>query len=99
MGLDEIGMLVRVCVGALGTFCAILVWARTRDPAWVLIVLGVLLSYVGTIFETLVSLGLFVWGGTVFGLPAGQIAGLLLDNAPILLFAVAFVLVLVRHRM
>jgi hypothetical protein len=96
---SEIAILVRVCVGAVGTFCAILLWAKTRDIAWVLVVTGVLLSYAGIIFATLAGLGLFGWEEKpVLGLPAGDLARLLLDNLPTLLYSAAFLVVVARRR-
>ncbi len=99
MQLTDLSVLIRVFVGAVGTFCAILLWAKTRDVAWVLVVTGVLLSYGGIIFGTLASLGLFSWEERpVFGLPAGQLARLVLDSVPTLLYSAAFIVVLARHR-
>ncbi len=99
MQLSELSTLVRLCVGAVGTFCAILLWARTRDVAWVLVVTGVLLSYAGIIFGTLAGLGLLGWEDTpVFGLPAGDLARLVFDSAPTLLYSAAFLVAVARRR-
>jgi len=100
MELTEIGVLIRVCVGAVGTFCAILLWAKTRDVAWVLVVTGVLLSYAGIILDTLARLGLLAWEEqSLLGLPVGQLARLLLDILPTLLYSAAFVVTLARQRL
>ncbi len=100
MQLTEIGVLVRLCVGAVGTFCAILLWARTRDIAWVLVVTGVLLSYGRIIFDTLSRLGVLEWEETaLLGLPAGELVQLVLDSLPTLLYASAFVVMLARQRL
>src|SRR5512147_1511591 len=96
---SELSILVRLCVGALGTFCAILLWAKTRDIAWVLVVTGVLLSYAGIIFDTLGRLGLFGWEDLpLLGIPAGQLARLVLDNVPTLLYSAAFLVTVARRR-
>ncbi len=98
--LTELSVLVRVCVGAVGTFCAILLWAKTRDVAWVLAVTGVLLSYGGIVFEALSGLGLFGWEEQpLFGLPLGQLARLAFDNIPMLLYSAAFLVVVARQRL
>ena len=97
--LPELSILIRVSVGAVGTFCAILLWAKTRDVAWILVVTGVLLSYAGIIFDTLASLGLFGWEQQpVLGVPAGQLARLVLDNLPTLLYSAAFIVAVARRR-
>ncbi len=99
MQLTELGVLIRLCVGAIGTFCAILLWSRTRDVAWVLVATAVLLSYAAIIFDALAGLGLFAWEEQMlFGVPAGPLTRLVLDNLPILLCSIAFVVVLARQR-
>jgi hypothetical protein len=100
MDLTEIGVLVRLCVGAIATFCAILLWARTRDLAWILVVTGVLLAYAGFIYDALTWLGLLPWEEEkVFGLSAGLLAHLALDNLPTLLYTAAFIVALARLRL
>lgn len=100
MQFTELGVLIRLCVGAIGTFCAILLWARTRDVAWVLVVTAVLLSYAAIIFDALNRFGLFAWDDEVLlGLPAGALARLVLETVPTLLCAIAFVVVLARQRL
>ena len=100
MQMTEIATLVRLCVGAVGTFFAILLWARTRDVAWVLVVTGVLLSYAAIIIDTLARFELLAWESQiVLGIPAGQLAHLALDNTPTVLYCAAFAVVLARHRL
>ena len=100
MQLTEISVLIRLCVGALATFCAILLWAKTRDIAWILVVTGVLLSYAAIIFDGLARFGLFAWEEELlFGLPAGVLARLVLDSLPTLLYSAAFLVVVARQRL
>ena len=99
MQFAEITILVRLGVGALGTFCAILLWSRSRDLAWALVVIGVLVSYVGTIHDTLDGFGLVEWPQfEMFGLPGLPLMLAVLDNLPVLLYSLAFIVVLVRGR-
>lgn len=99
MQLTELAVLIRLCVGAVGTFCAILLWSRTRDVAWVLVITAVLLSYAAIIFDALARLGLLEWEQQMlFGIPAGLLARLVLDSVPTLLCSIAFVVVVARLR-
>ena len=99
MAFDEISILVKLLVGAVGTFCAILLWSKSRDVAWVLVVIGVLVSYAGIIFDTLDRFGLVVWDEfVVLGLPGFALIQAVLTNLPMLLYSIAFVVVLARGR-
>ena len=99
MAFDEISILVKLLMGAVGTFCAILLWSRSRDVAWVLVVIGVLVSYAGIIFDTVDRFGLVTWDGfIVAGLPGFALIQAVLANLPMLLYAIAFIVVLTRGR-
>lgn len=47
-----------VFFGAFAMFGAILLWPKTRDPAWMLVILSVIMLYGATVFRTLASFGL-----------------------------------------
>jgi hypothetical protein len=99
MTFDEIAILLKLVVGALGTFCAILLWSRSRDTSWILVVIGVLVSYAGIIFDTLDRFGLIALEEFELGnLPTLSLIQAVLSNLPMLLYAIAFVLVLRRSR-
>ncbi len=99
MQLTEVSVLVRLSVGALATFCAILLWAKTRDIAWILVITGVLISYVAIIFDALGRFGLFAWEEELLlGFPAGLLARLVLDNLPTLLYSAGFLFAVARHN-
>ena len=89
-------ILVRLVAGGAAAFCAILAWARTRDSAWMLVILATLLRYAGTVYRILNDAGL---GGMS---PSGALfAGLLdaaIDAVPTLLLAAALLTVALRVR-
>ena len=59
MSNGEIILLVsRLAISAVAAFLAILLWSRTRDLAWMLIVIGVIASYADILFGLLAQLGL-----------------------------------------
>jgi len=88
--------LSRLGVGALGTFFAILLWSQTRDPAWVLVIIGALLSYVEVVFTTLESFGIVA--SELFNLSGFPVLRIALANLPMALLACAFIVMVARRR-
>lgn len=96
MGTEAaIMMLTRFVLGALATFLAIMVWSRTRDTAWMLIVVGTVAHYGEVVFSALETLGVvrldFITLGGIAVFP------LVLSNLPTLFYILAF-LVFVSRR-
>lgn len=86
----------RLATTAVAAFLAILLWSRTRDPAWMLIVIGVIASYADILFDLLARLGLIEESRyALFGLPLGRI---LLANLPYLFLCAALVVMIRRKR-
>ena len=91
--------LTRLGVGAIATFLAILLWSNTRDTAWMFIVMGTILRYAEIMYTTFRLLGIAPSvSGSIIGLPVMTIIQLLLQNLPIALYAVGFIIMLVRSR-
>jgi hypothetical protein len=87
----------RLGVGAIGSFFAILLWSQTRDAAWVLIIIGTLVAYAQVVFATLSGFGIL--SGELFEVSGIPLAQLALENLPMLLFACAFIVMVVRRRL
>lgn len=86
----------RLAIAAVAAFLAILLWSRTRDVAWMLIVIGVIASYADILFGLLSQLGLVDESRyAIFGLPAGRI---LLSNLPYLFLCAALLVMITRKR-
>lgn len=86
----------RLIVVAVTAFLAIVLWSRTRDLAWMLIVIGAVASYADLLFDLLVRFGLLDEAGfSPLGIPLGQI---LFSNLPFLFFSAAFVVMILRKR-
>ena len=91
--------LTRLGVGAIATFLAILLWSNTRDTAWMFVVMGTILRYAEIMYTTFRLLGIVPSvEGSLVGLPTMTIIQLLLQNLPIALYAVAFLVMLARSR-
>jgi hypothetical protein len=93
----DISMLIKLFMGALATFFAILLWSKTRDTAWILISIGTVVFYVEIIFSTLNDFGILE-EFRLFGLFRFDILSLILINLPILLYTIAFIIVILRRR-
>lgn len=89
-------MLSKLVVGAVATFLAILVWSRTREAAWVLVVAGVLATYAGIIWATLEQFGILSL--ETFRVSVVPVGALVAQNLPVLLFIAAFTVFLVKRR-
>jgi hypothetical protein len=85
-------ILSRLILGALASFFAIMLWSKTRDPAWMLMVTGTITGYAGIVYSTLGVFG--ITGGTAF--PAVPVAALILVNLPACCFIAAFLVMIVR---
>jgi hypothetical protein len=96
MSIGDIVLLVsRLAIAAVAAFLAILLWSRTRDIAWMLIVIGVIASYADILFGLLAQLGLVDEARYTFlGVPIGRVV---LSNLPYL-FLCAALLVMIRRK-
>jgi len=93
---DLIMVLSRLLFGAVATFFAILLWSKTRDIAWVLVIIGTLISYAEIVFITLEKFGLV--GSEMWQVQGVPIFKLLLFNLPMVFFTAAFITIVFRKR-
>lgn len=88
--------IIRLVLGGLVAFLAIMLWSRTRDAAWMSLVAGAVTGYAGLVYEMLTKIGIAGTSGiTVAGL---SLASLLFTVVPMLFFILAFILMLVRSK-
>ena len=100
MALAEIAILVRLCLGALATFFAILLWSKSREAAWIFVILATLVSYAEIVVSTLEGFGIFKFGSfSIFGLPGFEVVHIALTNLPLVLFSIAFVIAIAGRRL
>jgi len=50
-------IICRLVFGTVSTFFAILLWSRTRDAAWIFVIIGAVIAYVEIIYSILNLLG------------------------------------------
>ncbi len=96
MNAGELVFLVsRLLTAALAAFCAIVLWSRTRDLAWMLVVIGAISSYAEILFDLLARFGLVDEARySLAGIPVGRI---LLANLPFI-FLIAALLIMIRRK-
>lgn len=81
---------IRLVLGAVASFFAIVSWSRTRNLYWFFVIAGILASYAGTLYRALRSFGLFSGPEIlIFSAPLGILVS---DNLSILCFIVASIL-------
>jgi hypothetical protein len=83
-------------LGAFATFCAILLWSRTRDMAWTFVIIGAIVSYADIVLTTLSGFGIL--GEDLLryrGIPVLQMA---LADLPLLFSGIGFLVAVSRKR-
>ncbi len=86
----------RLGIGAVATFLAIVLWAKTRDSAWMFIIMGIIIKYGAIMYSTfkiygIISSGLY----TINGIP---VVDLVLENLPTLFFIIGLLIMILRSR-
>jgi hypothetical protein len=87
-------LLSKLILGSAAAFLSIILWSKTRDMAWMFVIIAVIIAYGEIIFQTLKTFGIIGPRFLVFsGIPFFE---LLLTNLPLLFFAIAFLLMILR---
>ena len=92
-------ILSRLILGGVASFLAIMLWAKTRDTAWMLMVMGTIAIYAETIYTIVSLFGLD--GGNFLSVGAIPVLSILLHSFPMLFFIAAFAVMVARkyrHR-
>jgi len=79
--------------GALLAFFAIWLWSKTRDTAWMLMIIGAIVAYVETVYSILARFGIT---GTRFSIGSVPVAVILLPNLRTAFFIAAFAVMVAR---
>lgn len=93
---DTIIFIVKLILGGLSAFFAILLWVRTKDFAWMCVVAGVVTKYAGIVYEMLVLLG--VISSKQINVLGQSVSTLAFTSLPDLFFIVAFIMMIYRNR-
>ncbi len=97
MAVNDIVMIIsQISFGAIATFLAILYWSHTRDTAWMLIIIGIIIQYGQIMYSTFVIFG--VLGDDLFIIKNVLDIGTLLSVLPLIFISSAFIVMLVRFK-
>lgn len=94
MDSEILFFIIKLVLGGIVAFFAIMLMSKSRDAAWMTIVGGFLFSYASIVYELMVKLGVLVGNGiNVFGIPLAQ---LIFAIVPSLFYVAAFIIMLTR---
>ena len=86
----------QLILGALASFFAIMLWSKTRDTAWMLIVIGTIAAYIEIIYTILKLFGFINTGLLIGSVP---LMAIILPSLRMIFFIAAFyVMVVKRYR-
>ena len=96
MGLEQMVMILsRLAAGSLATFLAIILWSKTRDTAWMFIIIGIIVGYGEIVYVTLKAFGVVHAELIVFkGISLFEVV---LAVLPVLFFSIAFIIMILRR--
>jgi hypothetical protein len=78
----------RLILGAVAAFLAIMLWARTRNAAWMLIVAAAVTAYAETVYSVM----------ELSGFGAVPLVAILLPALRMIFFTAAFLIMVVRRK-
>ena len=87
-------ILSRLVLGALASFFAIMLWSKTRDVAWMLMVIGTIAAYVETVYAILNLFG--ISGVNILTIGSMPFMSILLPSLPTIFFIAAFMVMVIR---
>lgn len=95
MDAQGLQMIISIATGAVATFCAIMLWPRTRDLAWMLVIIGTIVHYGAIIFQALEVFG--VARIHVSDETASSLIRAALLNLPFIFYSLGFI-VMIRRK-
>lgn len=94
MNPDILIFIIKLVLGGIVGFLAILVMSKTRDASWMCIVIGFLLSYAAIVYDLMVKIGVLTLGSIfVLGIPLPTLISIILPN---IFFILAFIFKLAK---
>jgi hypothetical protein len=87
-------ILSRLILGGVASFLGIMLWSRTRDIAWMLIVMGIISAYGETIYTIVNLFG--IDGGNLISIGTIPLLSILLPCFPLLFFVAGLAVMVVR---
>ncbi|MBR0032208.1 MAG: hypothetical protein IJP90_08985 [Treponema sp.] len=86
--------IIKLVLGGIAAFLAIMLWSRTRDSAWICLVAGAVTGYAGIVYELLEKFGIILASKATFlGIP---LSSLLFASIPGVFVILGFILMILR---
>jgi len=85
----------QLILGAAAAFLAILLWPRTREAAWLLVIFGAVISYIETVYLILKIFGIAGEELIVFG--SIPLISFILPSIRMIFFIVAFAIMIYKQ--
>ncbi|MDR2376843.1 MAG: hypothetical protein LBD96_10455 [Treponema sp.] len=90
---EAIFVFSRLVIGALAAFFAIMLWSRTRDTAWLLMIGGTITAYGESLYTILNLFGISAPLPAISPVP---VLAIVLSNVPMLFYMAAFLVMVAR---
>jgi uncharacterized membrane protein len=87
-------ILCQLILGAAATFCAIMFWSRTRDAAWMFIIIGAIVAYIEIVYSILDAFGI---GGEFFLIGSVSLIAFILPSLRMMFFIAAFLIMIIKQ--
>ncbi|MCQ2611506.1 MAG: hypothetical protein MJ169_07120 [Treponema sp.] len=86
---------IRLVLGGIAAFLAILLWSKTRAAGWMCLVASVLVDYAGIIYKMMIDLGIF--NNEKISVAGYDILGLCFTAVPAVFLIAALVIFVKDH--
>ena len=86
----------RLVLGALAVFLAIILWTKTRDMAWILVIVSALTAYIEIIWSVLEAVGINAGNFPLIG--SLSLAAAALPALRMIFLIAAFFVMIIRHQ-
>ena len=80
--------------GAIAAFLAIMLWSRTRNSAWMLIIIGAIVAYIEIVYSIL---NMFGMTADFFLIGSVPVISFILPLLRMFFFIAAFLVMIIRH--
>ena len=87
-------ILSRLVLGALASFFAIMLWSKTRDVAWMFMVIGTIAAYVEIVYAILNMFG--IESASILVIGSVPLMSIILPCLPMVFFIAAFAVMVAR---
>lgn len=94
MNSEILFYIIKLVIGGIVAFLAIMLMSKTRDGAWMCMVCGFLCSYASVVYDLMICLGVFTTTGVMLlGIP---LIPLIFTIVPSVFYIIAFIIMLAR---